>query len=465
MADIALYIDSRRSSDELRGSLADILQEFDIRLHDCADIEDSLNYLEQHSCNGTNVFLALIGPAMENPLQTVRRIRKTSPEMHFVFLTRDENPALVAELQSPIAGVGSHWEVMMLTSEHFARNLSKALSAFLKRKKFRTTIAGLQNKIQESQKPKVSELQRYSVSLRYLAHIFDHAHDAIIATTCDGTIVKWNRAAHELFGVSTEHAFGQSVFQVAGEEWPARLEKLYKTITSSGPEHSENEIAFLGENQQQIYVSVTLSLIRDASGEAIGVSAFVRDVTEQKVTEQILEKMRRDLERMSYEDGLTGVANRRMFDTTIEREWRRMKRNNLPLSLILMDIDYFKKYNDHYGHQMGDHCLQKVAKALRQVVSRSSDVVARYGGEEFAILLPEMDKREAQEMAERCCQAVRGLNISHDASSTERYVTISAGLSSMIPDSDRYEDLLRQADHMLYKAKELGRNQVYSGTI
>lgn len=176
-----------------------------------------------------------------------------------------------------------------------------------------------------------------------------------------------------------------------------------------------------------------------------------------------LERSNAELQRLSSLDGLTGIANRRQFDETLRREWQRAQRDSAPLSLIMLDIDYFKLYNDSYGHQRGDECLKRVAHALASTISRPADLVARYGGEEFVAVLPGTDTKGAEKLAERFRRAVQALEIDHGASNAGEYVTISAGIATAIPEVDTtLESFVESADRALYLAKEQGRNQTSS---
>lgn len=165
------------------------------------------------------------------------------------------------------------------------------------------------------------------------------------------------------------------------------------------------------------------------------------------------------LHSLAFIDGLTGIANRRNFDETLEAEWRRCQRANQPLALLMIDIDYFKHYNDHYGHQAGDECLRAVAAALRSRMARSHDLVARYGGEEFACILPSTPLEGAQTKAEELRQLICDLALPHAYSTTAPHVTISIGVAVTQPDATQQpEALLASADAQLYLAKLHGRN-------
>ena len=168
-----------------------------------------------------------------------------------------------------------------------------------------------------------------------------------------------------------------------------------------------------------------------------------------------------DLERLSWLDGLTGVANRRCLDIGLDREWRRMQRDKAEISLLLLDIDFFKLYNDHFGHQGGDDCLKSVASAIAQVVTRPGDMVARYGGEEFAVLLPATSSAGAEAVARQIHDAISKLHIVHPDSSVSSIVTLSIGVSTLRHDDELSPfHLIGLADEALYHAKEAGRNQI-----
>ncbi len=168
------------------------------------------------------------------------------------------------------------------------------------------------------------------------------------------------------------------------------------------------------------------------------------------------------LERLSLSDALTGLANRRHFDQTLERHFQLALKNKVPLSLILGDIDHFKKYNDHYGHQQGDDCLYTVANALNQTVIRPLDLACRYGGEEFAIIMPETNLLDAKTVAEDVRQAILSVKLPHAASSTHSIVTMSMGVATLQGQYKSAVDLIKAADDALYQAKESGRNRVIS---
>lgn len=169
------------------------------------------------------------------------------------------------------------------------------------------------------------------------------------------------------------------------------------------------------------------------------------------------------LAQMSYADGLTSIANRRQFNNYIEYEWNRGLRSGRPLSLIFLDIDFFKLYNDHYGHRAGDECLLQIAQAIKKATKRSSDLAARYGGEEFALLLPETELSGAMAAAALIQQTIKDRAILHEYSPIASIVTVSIGVASMVPGSGlSAQDLFKAVDRQLHAAKKAGRNQIKS---
>ncbi|MEH1868364.1 MAG: PAS domain S-box protein [Nostoc sp.] len=183
----------------------------------------------------------------------------------------------------------------------------------------------------------------------------------------------------------------------------------------------------------------------------------------QSVLYQQLQAANEELQRLATLDGLTQIANRRRFDQYLENEWHRLKREQMPLSLILFDVDFFKRYNDTYGHLAGDDCLRQLGSALKSVIKRPADLVARYGGEEFAVILPNTEIEGAISVAQTIRQAVYDLNFPHAQSSVRDRITVSLGVASIVPNSETSpQDLINAADKSLYIAKQQGRDQVHT---
>ncbi|CAN1210497.1 PleD family two-component system response regulator [Tumidithrix helvetica PCC 7403] len=187
-----------------------------------------------------------------------------------------------------------------------------------------------------------------------------------------------------------------------------------------------------------------------------------QEIQSRLSAEAALQKANEELQNLANLDGLTQLANRRRFDEYLNLEWSRLAREQLPLSLVMCDIDFFKNFNDTYGHLAGDDCLRKVAHILKQSVRRPADMAARYGGEEFAILLPNTEIEGAANVAEQIRANVKDLKIGHEDSDVSEYVTISVGVASLIPLVESLSTvLITAADYALYRAKELGRDRMY----
>lgn len=188
---------------------------------------------------------------------------------------------------------------------------------------------------------------------------------------------------------------------------------------------------------------------------------FNPEILQLRIKNHIELKLSRDkLEKMSMTDALTHLHNRRQLDLRLEEEWHRGMRHKMPLTLLMLDIDYFKQYNDRYGHIQGDQCLTQVAKMIEKSLERPSDFAARYGGEEFSILLPETPLDGGIQIAQRVMESIRALQIEHQSSAVAPYVTISIGIATIIPDAQTTErELIDAADKNLYLAKEGGRNR------
>ncbi|HEX7833104.1 MAG TPA: diguanylate cyclase [Thermoanaerobaculia bacterium] len=221
----------------------------------------------------------------------------------------------------------------------------------------------------------------------------------------------------------------------------------------------------LESNTDSVFTPATVLAFEAFADQVAGAIHLAKVNNELSETSRLLEIKTRALEEanehlakaietlhhISTQDGLTGVANRRHFDETLALEWRRAARNGNPLSLLMLDIDHFKAFNDSAGHQAGDDCLRNVAQTLRETLQRATDIIARYGGEEFAVLLPETDDAQARAVAATLCERMR----------RDGAVTVSIGVATTIASREgTVEQFVRRADEALYEAKRLGRNRV-----
>ncbi|MEI2264723.1 sensor domain-containing diguanylate cyclase [Erwinia sp. CGal63] len=247
----------------------------------------------------------------------------------------------------------------------------------------------------------------------------------------------------------------------------ARLER-YPLIVTAGYDRDAARAEWVSENLVDLALNVVLLFIITGMGCFMlrQVKVNVRNQLELTLVRDELTSINHTLQSLALVDGLTGLANRRQFDVLLEKNLERSAKSGEPLSLIMVDIDYFKRYNDTYGHVAGDQCLKNVGAVLKNVIHRSDDIVARYGGEEFAIILPNTGPTDALKVAQRAVQAVLNAGLAHKATSVAgEVVTISAGCGTLVAkgDASEAEELKELADNALYHAKRNGRNRAVSG--
>ena len=291
--------------------------------------------------------------------------------------------------------------------------------------------------------------------------VLDHAY----------RVVLWNGWMARHAGLATAAVVGQDFFtlfpELKGKRIDSAVQQALRDNFPSVLSQTLHKAPFAlyagaaartaGERLQQAVAVTPIAL----AGSPRLCLIQITDVSVAVNREKLLREQALELRSQTFSDGLTGIANRRHFDVAMEMEIRRAKRASSPLSLLMLDIDYFKAYNDHYGHQQGDDTLVKVATTLAQMLQRPLDLIARYGGEEFAVILPEMDAAQSQNMAEAMRKAVAALAIAHEKSSHADHVTVSVGVATHpVCEAGDVPHLLGAADRALYSAKNGGRNRV-----
>lgn len=299
----------------------------------------------------------------------------------------------------------------------------------------------------------------------------------VTETDLDGIITYANEKFCSLTGYRAEELLGRSHSIINAEEHPPEFfAELWQTIMDG--KAWTGEIAIRSRQGKLHWMATAITPVLDSEGKPVKFVAIRFDVTElimakrnlrrshdkleRKVTErtQELEKANRHLAILSGTDGLTCIANRRHFDEVLTSEWLRVTRGGQPITLLMLDVDLFKNYNDHYGHLAGDDCLRKIAVTLQDSSRRASDLAARYGGEEFALIATDTDEANALQLAELVRAAIEKLALPHAGSPLKR-VTVSIGVAVMIPENNQQSELLiHQADNALYHAKNQGRNRV-----
>lgn len=299
------------------------------------------------------------------------------------------------------------------------------------------------------------------ISSLIMNQVFNASNDGIWAIDRNHKVIRINRRLLEFLDLPAEKVIGCKCFDLFPDECRGR-ENCPMSLILQGERMIERE-KILTCRSKKIPFMVTSTPLSSLDYSVIGMVETFTDITERKNAESKLHLANRELERLAIEDGLTKLYNRRRFDEYLSSEWKRRTRTGSPISLIMIDVDYFKKYNDHYGHQTGDSCLRSIAEVIRKCVKRSGDLCARYGGEEFAIIMPETDIAGAIHVAESIRKELMQLQILHECSSVAQYVTISCGVAAMIPKiANKPQELIEKADQSLYSAKQNGRNSVYS---
>ena len=281
--------------------------------------------------------------------------------------------------------------------------------------------------------------------------------------------IDWATMCFTYIGPQIEQLLGWSPSSwLTVNEWADRIhvDERQKTVdfcvaqSQLGVDH-EADYRALTSTGEHVWIRDVVHVVRRDDGSVDSLVGFMFDITARKQAEDKIAQLQRELEVLSYRDSLTGVANRRMFDTLYEVEWAKACATGEPLSLIVLDIDYFKQYNDHYGHVQGDECLRRVAQVLDGGASRTRDLCARFGGEEFVLLLPVTDAEAARNVAERCRKLLRNAEIAHARSGVGRILTVSMGVGTIVPGAqDDPGVFLDRVDRRLYQAKSAGRDRL-----
>ena len=305
-------------------------------------------------------------------------------------------------------------------------------------------------------------------SERQLSQILDVSLIPTFVLDIRHRVTHWNQACANITGLQASEMLGKAdvwrafygearltiadllVDAATEQQVAAYYPKSTRSRLTEGGFEAINFLPQMGQGGRWLFL--TAVPLRDANGALTGAIETLQDVTEQQRTQALLEQL-------ASHDGLTAVANRRSFDETLAAQWRRAQRESATLSLLMIDVDHFKRYNDQYGHQAGDRCLQAIAGALAKVVGRPGDLLARYGGEEFAVILASTGEEGAVMVAQRVLEAAAALAIAHDSVEGKR-VTVSVGVATVLPELGVHpETLIASADQALYQAKHAGRNR------
>lgn len=302
-----------------------------------------------------------------------------------------------------------------------------------------------------------------------------NADDAVYKTLLESTNaipwkIDWDSMKFAYIGPQIENVLGWPPSSWTSiDDWVERIhpddrEYVVNYCVSQSKAGADHEADYraLTVDGGYVWIRDVVHVVRNNMGEVESLVGFMFDISERKKTEEKLLSMQKELEALSFNDGLTGISNRRKFDMVMETEWHNARRTKLPLSVMLMDIDYFKQFNDTYGHLQGDDCLRLVARLLSSAIARPRDLVARFGGEEFVLVLPETDHAAALQIANKCRYLVREQQIQHEKSGIGPVLTASIGLGTIVPQDNDPDKFIESVDKLLYKAKQNGRDRIES---
>jgi len=300
-------------------------------------------------------------------------------------------------------------------------------------------------------------------------HIIENMHDGVLTIDNSGIITTVNPAAESILEVFKAQLLNKK-FSDFFFDYPENddfNQTILDAIYDASMSHHKICNYYTGKNLKSLFVTTSfLKIDVEEEVQSVGITVLFSDITELQelrdaaIALEKIKNLNQKLERLSYLDDLTGLANRRFFNDTCNREWYRSIREQKSLAFIMADLDYFKEVNDNQGHRAGDDYLVLVARTLEKQLKRSYDLVSRYGGDEFIVVMPDTDANGARRIAEAIRQEIYGLN-AENAYSPWKRLTISLGVAAARPiEGSHWNELLRNVDEALYRAKNNGRNQV-----
>jgi diguanylate cyclase (GGDEF)-like protein/PAS domain S-box-containing protein len=435
--------------------------------------------------DGAAPAVLVLGAGVGNRLTLARALHQRAPGAHLVFLVEPDGADAFRQAMTRTPMIGAHWTVAAGGPQALAVELGSVVGSTRQRLGFRASLDRINAQRRAGSEPE-GVPRGLIVTNHYLASILEHAEDAILAIERDDTIATWNVGAAALFLIEAGAALGRSVGLLAD---PADASTLLALVHGAreGTTARNRELTCRRSDGTTFRASLTIAPVRDEAGRTQSVSLMLRDVTARRRHEaeiealnaELAERLRevhranaelastlaalertqrdlldvnRTLERQATTDALTGLKNRIVFQNSLLEMIHLAERQRIPLSVLLVDVDHFKRVNDTWGHQQGDRALQAVARALMDHV-REQDIVARFGGEEFAVLLPHTDLEAALLVAEHLRSGCAGV---FDLQPT---LTVSIGVAAYEP-GEAEAALIRRADAALYASKAQGRDRV-----
>ena len=440
-------------------------EDIEVIIHEASDCHSGIEKLKLNNIDCVLIDYQLPGTTGLEVLEKILAVNQQ--KIPLILLTGMGNEQLASEVMKK--GASDYLSKNGLNGKTLVKSMRNAIQ-----------VRSYEKKVQAAEKALTEREQSYRT-------IVETVSDVIFRLGPDEKIEFINPAIR-FFGYEPEELIGHTIekFVNADSIGPEGLAKI--STRHVGPMATSNlEVHFnvaresvMGEQIRPVPVLLDAFGLWDVTDEEVfkniaektflGTLCIARNIMEVKeVQDELLKTQNKlmtaieELKALSTKDGLTEIANRRFFDEYSEKEWKRAQRDKQDFSVIMIDLDNFKSYNDTYGHQQGDACLKKVAKVIERAMKRPADLAARYGGEEFALILPETDENGAFSIAERLRQQILDLKLEHKGNTCENWVTISLGVATKTAEPGKsFFNLLNKADKELYTAKKSGRNKISS---
>ncbi len=442
----ALVVDNDRM---IRAFFSKLLEQSGLRVETAVDGVNALDILETFTPD--LMFIDLVMPNIDG--RTLCQILRKKPEFKETFIVIVS--AIAAEDGTDIVNLGADLCMAKVGFADMEIMIQRVLNdpVLLSRTDLKDKILG------------VDDLSPRGITKELLAinHqskiVLDSISNGIITINDNHRIIYANPSALRFFAMAAETMLGNPVSRILTETAGDNASTLIADILSTDCSAS-NKVKITVNNRV-----IDVCMVSTDTGNGVKV-IILEDITDREKAQTALVDANAQLHRLALVDGLTSVSNRRHFDELLHQEWGRMRREKKQLSLMLCDVDYFKDYNDAYGHLKGDRCLKDIAATVKGMLRRPSDNVARYGGDEFVILLPDTSIDGARTLAEKILDRINRLKIAHDASKSGDHVTMTIGIGSGFPTDAVPEDkFIWLADKALYEAKNNGRNCFVAKTL
>ncbi|MFZ1027434.1 MAG: diguanylate cyclase [Limnoraphis robusta] len=440
--------------------LSDFLKDFGFKVLIAKDGESCLSKLEKIIPD--LILLDVMMPGVDG-FETCRRLKalEATKDIPVIFMTALTDP--VDKLKGFTLGAVDYITKPLQHEEAIARvNVHLKLRCLTKQLERQNHLLEEKNQLlqEEIRYRKLAE-SAFRLSEEKFSKAFRCSpHPLTISTLAEGRYIEVNESFCRLTGYSFDELIGKTADELDFWVNSDDRQRVVQQLQSEGTIRNQE---FNYRTKLGTIRTVLLSAeIFEYDGQDY-LLAIPNDITDRKQAKAVVQRATQELKRITTIDDLTQIANRRRFEEYLGQQWGKLGREQAPLSFILCDVDYFKHYNDTYGYEAGNDCLQLIAQTLLQITRTPADLVARYGGEEFAVVLPHTNSLEASQVAEAICSSIQQLKIPHNQSNVSQFVTLSLGVSSVVPSSESCpaEALMTVAIRALSQAKQRGRDTYY----